>query len=90
MVYDLLLYDDRIIIPRSMRLNIFKAVNERHLRITKCRERARTLVWWPNMSKRVEDTVANCIMCAKVRPELREKLMCASFPSCPWERVGMD
>ena len=88
-VDDLLLYDDRIVIPRSMRLDILKVIHEGHLGITKCCERARTSVWWPNMSKSVEDTVANCTICTKVGPEPRGKLMCASFPSRPWERVGM-
>ena len=34
--------------------------------------------------------VSTCHTCAKVRPEPKETLMSASFPSRPWERVGMD
>ena len=34
--------------------------------------------------------VSTCHTCAKVRPEPKETLMSASFPSHPWERVGMD
>ena len=28
--------------------------------------------------------------CAKDRPEPKEPLIASSFPSCPWERLGMD
>ena len=33
--------------------------------------------------------VSTCHTCAKVRPEPKETLMAASFPSRPWERVGI-
>ncbi|XP_033639876.1 uncharacterized protein K02A2.6-like [Asterias rubens] len=87
---DLLLYDDRIVIPRSMRLDILDRIHQGHLGITKCRARARTSVWWPGLSKSIEDMISNCVTCAKHRPEQREPLMPASFPSRPWERLGAD
>ena len=34
--------------------------------------------------------VSTCHTCAKVRPEPKETLMAVSFPSHPWERVGID
>ena len=41
-VDDLLLYNDRILIPRSMRLKILDRIHTGHLGLTKCRSRART------------------------------------------------
>ncbi len=81
---DLLLYDDRIVIPRSMRLEMLDRIHQGHLGITKCRARARTSVWWPGLSKSIEDMISKCVTCAKHRPEQREPLMPASFPSRPW------
>ena len=46
-VDDLLLYDDRIVIPRGMRLQTLDCIHTGHLDITKCRSKARTSVWWP-------------------------------------------
>ena len=87
---DLLLYDDRIVIPSKTRLGILHTVHDGHLGITKCRARARAAVWWPGLSREIEEMVMRCDICAKVRPEVKEKLMASSFPSRPWERLGMD
>lgn len=86
----LLLYEDRIVIPKTMRLELLDIIHRGHLGVTKCRARAREAVWWPGMSSSIEEMVKSCIKCAKVRPTPTEPLMPSSFPSRPWERVGMD
>ena len=85
-----MLYDERIVTPRCMRLETLKAIHVGHLVISKCRSRANTAVWWPGLSKEIEERVSTCHTCAKVRPEPKETMMAASFPSRPWERVGID
>ena len=50
-----------------MGLDILDKIHTGHLGITNCRERARTSVWWPGMSKQVEDLVRNCHVCSKER-----------------------
>ena len=89
-VDDLLLCDERIVIPRSMRLDILNSIHTGHLGITKCRARARASVWWPGLSIQIENMVANCSTCAKDRPEPKEPLMSSSFPLRPWERLAAD
>ena len=86
----LLLYDERIVMRRCMRLDTLKIIHEGHLGISKCRSRANQAVWWPGLSKQIEEMVSACHTCAKVRPEPKETLMSATFPSRPWERVGVD
>ena len=73
-----------------MRLETLNVIHEGHLGISKCRSRASTAVWWPGLSKEIEEMVSTCHTCPKVRPEPTETLMAASFPSRPWERVGTD
>lgn len=89
-VDDLLLCDERIVIPRSMRLEILNCIHTGHLGITKCRARARASIWWPGLSMQIENMVANCSTCAKDRPEPKEPLISTSFPSRPWERLAAD
>ena len=89
-VDDLLMYDDCLVIPRGMRLQILDCIHTGHLGISKCRSRARTSVWWPGLSQQIEDLVAQCVTCAKDQPTPKEPLMSAFFPSCPWERIATD
>ena len=86
----LLIYDDRIVIPKSKRLQMLNIIHDGHLGITKCRARARRSVWWPGLSAAVEELVKNCNICAKVRPTPVEPLLPSSFPTRAWERIGMD
>ena len=81
----LLMYDDRLVIPRGMTLQILDCIHTGHLGITKCRSRAHTSVWWPGISKQTK-----CITCAKDRPTPKEPLMSASLLSRPWERIATD
>ena len=89
-VDDILLYDERIVIPRPMRLDILDCIHQGHQGITKCRARARTSVWWPGLPTMIEQMVSKCVTCAKDRPVPTEPLMASSFPSRPWERLAMD
>ena len=84
----LLIYDDRIVIPKMMRLEMLNKIHQGHLGITKCRARAQEAVWWPGISSSIEEMIKNCFTCAKIKPT--PNLMVSSYPSQPWERVGMD
>ena len=89
-VDDILLFDDRIVIPRVLRLDILSRLHEGHLGITKCRALAQTSVWWPNISSQIEEMVRKCGTCAKLRPIQREPLLPSSLPERPWSRLAMD
>ena len=73
-----------------MRLDILNKIHTGHLGITKCRERARTLVWWPGMSKQVEDLVKNCQVCIKQRQNKAEPLISSVLPERPWQNICAD
>ena len=89
-VDDILLYDARLVIPRSMRRQILDCIHTGHLGLTKCRSRARISVWWPGLYTQIGDLISRCVTCAKEQPMLREPLMPSSFPSRPWERIATD
>ena len=83
---DSVLYDELIVIPRCMRLEMLKIIHEGQ---EQCQARANTAVWWPGLSKEIYEMVSTCHTCANVHLEPKETLMSASFPSRPWERFGM-
>ena len=56
----LLLKGSRLVIPVAMQKTILGKIHEGHQGITKCRERAKQSVWWPSLSKQIEDLVEKC------------------------------
>ena len=90
LVDDLLMYNNRIVTPRALQLQVLDNIHEGHLGITKCLARAQESVWWSLLSKSIDEMVTKCQVCAKLRPDKKEPLMVSSFPTRLWERVGTD
>ena len=84
------MYDDCIVIPAGMRLEILDLLHQGHLGITKTQARGKMSVWWPAITTSITDMVTKCFTCAKNRPVPKEPLMSSSFPSRPWERLAAD
>ena len=59
----LLMRGNRIVIPASLRLEMFDRIHTGHQGISKCRERARQSIWWPGLSRQLEELVKNCSTC---------------------------
>jgi len=89
----LLLRDNRFVMTPSMRRDILEKVHQGHLRIVKCRSRARAIVWQPCLRLEVdsvEEMVKNAFF-AQNTWSVGESLLCPfSRPSRPWETVGSD
>ena len=60
----LLLRGKQIVIPSSLRMDVLRHLHDGHQGITKTRENANSSVWWPGLSKDIEKTVKNCVVCA--------------------------
>ena len=77
----LLVKGDRIVIPYTLRKVILEWIHDGHMGITKCRERANQSVWWPHVSKDIQDRVATCGHCLEKRPsQTREPVLPSSLP----------
>ena len=77
-------------IPITLRKEILAQLHTGHQGITKCRERARQSVWWPNIGKQLEDLIQHCPVCCQERLQPVEPLNASEFPSLPWETVAAD
>ena len=85
-----LVYDQRIVIPRAERLRTLSSIHEGHLGISKCRDRAKESVWWPGLSRDIAEMIQCCLVCQRHQPKVTEPLLPSMFPSRSWERLGSD
>ena len=86
----ILVFDQRIVIPSAMQLEILEQIHQAHQGITKCLGRARRSVWWPGMSSQIKSVVQNCRQCKINSPAPVEPLNPSTFPERAWSRVGAD
>ena len=87
---NLLLYGSRIVVPKSLQATTLQKIHNGHQGIQKCRQRTTSSVWWPGVSKHIEQLVKSCPMCAKASIPHKEPLMYSPLPNHPWEKVGSD
>ena len=86
----ILMRGSRIVVPAALRLEMLDRVHTGHQGIAKCRERVRQSIWWPGLSRQLEELVKNCATCRKCVQQRSEPLIPSNLPELPWERVGTD
>ena len=86
----LLMRGNRVVIPAALRLEMLDRIHTGHQGITKCRERARHSLWWPGLSKQLEELVKCCPECCRLQNQRAEPLIPSKLPDYPWQKVGTD
>jgi transposase InsO family protein len=91
-VNDILIFRDRIVIPKDMRVDILNRIhNDGHLSLNKCRRRAQDSVWWPYISKELTEFIEKCDFCqVHKRNNRSEPLKPTTLPDRPWQRIALD
>ena len=75
----LILKATRIVIPPTMQESVLQQLHDGHLGFTKCYNRAKQTVYWPNLRKELEDLVLNCQLCLKHSTAKRKPKPTPSF-----------
>ena len=88
--HGLLLRGSRIVIPPPLRKKLLDKIHSGHQGITKSRELARQSIWWPGLSKQLEDLIHNCERCLKAQRQRPQPLNPTPLPSLPWQKVASD
>jgi len=72
---DILIWNDRVVIPSSLREMLLNELHTEHLGIVKSKQMARMYIWWPNIDRDIEHQVKECTICqetAKTPPNTRQ------------------
>ena len=81
----------RIVIPPSQRPEMLKQSHASHLGITKCKQRAREALFWPGMTRDIENLVTNCELCNTYQnKQVAEPLKPTMTHDLPWIKVASD
>lgn len=87
----ILLKIHKIVVPKSLRVQILQLVHESHQGIVAMKARLRSKVWWPGVDKDVENLVKQCKDCVLVSlPSKPEPLHATRFPENAWEAIALD
>ena len=87
----LIVYHNRIVIPESERQHILNVLHESHQGFDKCKENAKTAVWWPTLNADLKSLTSSCRYCLERKPNQRyEPMKATALPSRPWEMLGAD
>ena len=78
---NLLLYGSRIVVPKSLRAATLRKIHNGHQGIQRCRQRTTSSVWWPGVSRHIEQLVKSCPICAKASTPHKEPLMYSPLPN---------
>lgn len=74
-------------LPLHHQKEILWRIHDRHLGITRCRERTNQEVWWPRISKDLQDRIVACKNCHQKSPVLpSETLMPLTLHDRPFQR----
>ena len=75
----------------SLRQEMLMKVHETHLGMDKCKSWARSVLSWPSVCQEINDMIARCSVCAKLRKvNQREPFIPHEIPALPWQKVGAD
>lgn len=88
---ELVFYENRLIVPKSLRTFVLNKVHEGHMGIVKTSKLARESVFWPSMSQSIENLINQCEICNKYqKSNQKEPIIQHSVPSKAFEKVGCD
>ncbi len=86
-----ILYNDRVVIPPSLREKVIEILHSAHQGVTSMEARARATVFWPGLTLDMDHVRASCPTCIKNAPSQPRLLPASSdIPSTPFEKIVGD
>lgn len=87
----LIFMNDRLIVPKSLRLKFLNKLHEGHLGTTKIKQLSRSLYYWPSIDSQIEALVKKCNVCQMYQiNNTKEPLLLHKIPDLPFSKIGVD
>ena len=87
----IVLLDKRLVIPKTLRNPILKALHSAHQGCSGMRARANQTVYWPGLNRAIKDFRLSCETCTSIAPsQPAEPLMDTPIPDYPYQAVVGD
>ena len=87
----IILKGQKIFVPKSLRPEMLDKIHTGHLGIEQTLNRAREILFWPQMATEIQKKVASCPICTPTRnSNPREPMKPHEIPDRPWQKVGTD
>ncbi|CAF1014486.1 unnamed protein product [Brachionus calyciflorus] len=87
----LILRNSKLVIPTSLQKRIIEIAHEGHLGTSKTKAILRENVWFPDLNKKVEEFIKNCLAClATTKQDEHQEIHCSDMPNGSWETVAID
>lgn len=86
-----LLFEHRVVIPKTLRQRILEDLHAGHLGMVKMKGIARSFVYWPGIDGDIEIVANECENCGRMAhnpPRFKDHHWI--YPTGPWERVHVD
>ena len=86
-----IVYDDRVVIPKSLRPTVLSILHAAHQGVSMMEARARAILFWPGMSQDIKNVRETCIQCCRNAPsQAATPAMPVQVPSTPFECIAAD
>ena len=84
-------YNDRLVLPKSLRSKALEILHSAHQGVSAMEARARTTVYWPGITKDIQEKRDSCSICCKNAPsQAALPAMIPDIPSTPFESIFAD
>lgn len=90
MINEILLIGNRVIIPKALQPAALDELHGGHQGVVRMKSYARSIVWWPQIDKDIENHVASCRTCQEHAPMPNRTYSPWPPTNSPWERAHLD
>lgn len=82
---------NRVIVPAALKSTMVKKVHSSHIGVKGCLWKACDVLYWPEMSADIKDTISKCYTCNTFQTnQMKEPLIAHDPPKHPWPHVATD